>query len=321
MKRSVYDRVTQNTTVFYTVAEELQYYSSIGMELTPSFIAEIGRLWEESKNNLNDTQKRVIERKEELKNYTKDLGGYVHMCYVKNNLLFGELNISRASIARLMYLATFIDYNNREENLLVKRACKNTLTPITKLDLKSMCRVSDKSFTNFMSEMKEVGILYEVEGKFYLSNDYFAKGKSDFKNTEYTRIFIDTTRTIYENCKVSQHKYLSYVFKLIPYLHYELNILCENPEEENFFKIRKLSFQRICELLNISTDSSNMSKVKRELVRFNVKIANVEYYLFSYVRVMNGFGMKDFFAVNPSVIWSGTREEMAKDTLKGLFFN
>ncbi|MGL5649544.1 MAG: hypothetical protein ACRDDY_17040 [Clostridium sp.] len=319
MKKRMYDSTTQRHVVVYSLSEELQFHSSRGTVIDSEFIRERAEFWEEA-SKLSEKQKQIIKATEMLKDYAKDLGGFVHMCYVKNNLLFGELNISRANIARLMYLATFIDYNDREENLLVKRACKNTLTAMTRLDLKSVCRISDRSFYNFISEMKDIGVLYEAEDKFYLSNDYFTKGKSDYKNSEYTRIFIDTTRTIYENCKVNQHKYLSDVFKLIPYLHYELNILCENPGEENFFKIRKLSFKQICEILNISTDKSNMNKIRRELLRFNVKIANVEYYLFSYVRVINGFGMKDFFAVNPSVIWSGTREEMAKDTLGKLFF-
>lgn len=70
--------------------------------------------------NLTPQQIAIINQKDELKEHCRELGGFIHVCYVKNELLFNNLNLTRPTITRLIYLATYIDYNNRDSNLLVK---------------------------------------------------------------------------------------------------------------------------------------------------------------------------------------------------------
>ena len=58
---------------------------------------------------LTPKQKRLINRKNDLKKYCNKQGGFVHMFYVNKKLLFYDLDIDRANIARIIYLATYID--------------------------------------------------------------------------------------------------------------------------------------------------------------------------------------------------------------------
>src|SRR5699024_1832486 len=160
-------------------------------------------------------QKALLKNKTELTLYSEELGGYIHMYYVSNELLFNKVNIERANISRLIYLATYIDYNDRQENLLIKYSQCKEIEPMTRKDKKD------------------------------------------------TRIYINTTRMLYEGCNPKKHKSLSYVFQLIPFMNTEFNIICENPNEKDLNKIKKLNMKNICELLKLSTDKKNMSRIKK----------------------------------------------------------
>lgn len=283
---------------------------------------------QKKKKELTPKQKIFSENRSELLKHTKKLGGYIHMGYVKNELLFNKLD--RANISRLIYLSTFIDYNNRKENLLIKRVQNNHIEPMTRADVKQVMKLNDTAFKSFLSDIKKNNLLYEVDKKFYISPDFFTRGEnkkdyekgSRFENKEYTRVFIDTTRYLYEHCNSRQHKQLSYIFQLVPYINYELNILCSNPEETNFYELDKLNLAQICALLGISTENrQNMNKLKNELLKFKVKVNEIEYAFLSYARIQNGYGIKDYFVVNPQVVWKGRDMDRVKDTINLCFFD
>ena len=44
----------------------------------------------QERKELTDKQRAYLNRNDELKSYCKSLGGYVHMLYVKNELLFNN---------------------------------------------------------------------------------------------------------------------------------------------------------------------------------------------------------------------------------------
>lgn len=270
---------------------------------------------------LTESQINYLRYKNELQKFTSYLGGYIHMNYVNNELLFNKLNIDTANISRLIYLSTFIEYSNKEENMLVITKQYNQRVPMTKVDMKKLLKLSDRTFFRFFNDMCENNLIYSANDCLYMNPDYFSKGDCNFNQKEYTRIFIDTTRLLYEGCTPRQHKYLSYIYQLTPYMNYELNILCSNPQETDFYKIDKLSLLQICELLNMSTDKANMRKLRNELLKFNVAMDGVKYSMLSYVKIMNGYGCKDYFVINPTIVWGGSNTNLVQDTLRSCFFN
>ncbi len=263
---------------------------------------------------LTPNQLETINQKSELKTDCKRLGGFIHISYVKNELLFNELNLKLPTITRLVYLATYIDYNSGEENVLVKHGKNYKLEYLTRKDLKTLLKLKDGTFNNFLKETKEKDLLYCVDKKYYLSPKYFSKGTCPFNRKEYARIFINTTRELYLNSKTSQHKNLAYVFQLIPYLHYNTNALCRNPREKDINLLEKLSLKDICEMLGLDTNSKSLTTFKKKLLSFNVERNGKNYYLFTRVNLETRDGQKDFFVVNPDVIWKGKnlsiKEEM-----------
>ena len=121
-------------------------------------------------------------------------------------------------------------------------------------------------------------------------------------------------------CSTRQHKKLSYVFQLIPFLNYETNILCSNPTERDRSKLNKLSLQDTCELLGIQTESKSMHRFEHDLYKIYFTINNEKCYVFSRVIVKGGNGINDYFVINPSVIWQGSNVDKAKETIEWLYF-
>ncbi|CEQ01712.1 Uncharacterised protein [[Clostridium] sordellii] len=275
------------------------------------------------KRRLQESQLNYINNKNELHKQSCLLGGYVHMAYVKNELLFNNIGIDRANISRLIYLSTYIDYNNRQENLLIKYTQNNKVKPLSKYEIKKLLKLNDTAFKSFMADVIKHNLIIEEDGFFYISNDYFSKGlidKSKLNNKEYTRIFIDTTRMLFENCTSRQHKQLSYIYQLIPFMNFELNVICSNPHETDFYELDKLSLIQICKLLGTSTVKSSMNKLENNLLKFHIKIDGKKYYLFKRVIVKGGNGKFDYFIINPYVIWGGKDTDKVKDTLQTLLF-
>lgn len=275
--------------------------------------------------DLGPAQMAIINQKDELKTHCKNLGGFVNVCYVKNELLFNEFNLKLATITRLIYLATYIDYNDREENVLVKHGKDYKVEYLTKKDIQNILKLPKSPFYLFLKESKEKNILFEVNGKFYLSNKIFAKGKGNlrgnFDTKNFTRIFINTTRVLYQNCPISQHKQLAYVFQLIPYMNYETNTICKNPEEKDKRLLKRLSLKEICELLNIGASNSAKYKFEHNLLSFYIEVNEVKYYLFKRIIIKGVNGRNDFFAVNPCVVWKGSDLNTSREILESLVFN
>lgn len=269
---------------------------------------------------LNPKQKRLLNHKSELKKYSEGLGGYIHMAYVKNELLFNKINLDRANISRLIYLSTFIDYNDRQENLLIKYTKYKKIASMTRADIKKILGLGDRAFINFMNDMKNNNLIYEVDKKFYISPEYFSKGDCNFNNKEYTRIYIKTTRLLYEGCTNRQHKQLSYALQLIPFIHYETNILCNNPKVLDYYELEKLGLKEVCEKLGVSTEKAPMSKFENDLLKLQITLDGQTCYLFKRVIVKGGNGKFDYFVINPTVVWSGRDVEKVKETIQVCFF-
>lgn len=271
------------------------------------------------KKELNPGQIKIINQKCDLKKRCDKLGGFVNMLCVRNKLLFNNTDIDRADISRLIYLATFTDYNNRQENLLIYHKKGKPIMPMTRAQMKKILKLSENTFNVFMKNIKDAGLIWKVNGRYYISNKYFTKGKVDFNSKEYTRIFIDTTQYLYNHCTPRQHKMLGYVFQLIPYSHYELNVICRKPMEVNVNEIKKLSLQEICELLEISTNKGNMVKFRNNLSKFYINVEGNKYYIFAHVTVKTGI-IRDYFVINPAISWAGNNANNMQNTIKSLYF-
>lgn len=273
------------------------------------------------KTELSPSQKLYLNKQNDLKKQCYDLGGYIHMLYTKNEILFNGLSLDKANITRIIYLATYMDF--QQKGLLVyqpkdKEGRFLPSQPINKKTMQNILGLGDTAFKKFLKDMKENKIIFEVEKKFYIDTQYFIKGgveNFNKKEQSYCRLFIDTVRAIYGSCKAKEHKTLANVYQLIPFVHYSNNMVCHNPyclESDT----TPISLKEIGDLLGIEDNSSNLKRLVKDLESIKVNIKDKEYKLFAYTKMKD----KDFFFVNPYVVYSGNKVDNIRWVADTYFF-
>ena len=276
-------------------------------ELTPKQKAFLREL-----NRKNGEAKEVFEH---------GLGGFINMYYVKNSVLYENTNLKTVNICRVLYLATYIDWNTGQENLLVKPGQFKINYPMTKNEMQALLGLTKNPFYEFLNDVKNNGLMYEVEGKFYMNPDYFNKGKAN-KEKEYTRLYINTVRNLYAQCKPRQHKQLSYLFKLIPKTHYLTNIIVHNPEEKDSLKLKYMDMIDICNFLNVNNTGNNSSKLKKELINLVLDDGFTKSSTFKQIIAKGAEfeGETSYYVLNPKIFYAGDDFGVASEILRVCFF-
>lgn len=246
-------------------------------------------------------QANYLRDKHDMKKMNYLLGGFVQVMYANNELLFNEI-LNPAEVSRVLYLSTFINY----ENMLVKKGLYNKDIPMTRKDIEKVMKLNRSAFNGFIKALKDKGILLEKDNVYYLSEKLFNKGKTKQKEG-YTRLFIQTTRRLYESCNSRKHKQLGYCFQLIPFIHYEQNRLCKNPNEQNIFNISNFTLKEICKLLKIST--VNSSRFEKLLLNFTVTWEGNEIPVIKRVTVNNS---NTCFVFNPILVYASNNQAIRK---------
>ena len=257
----------------------------------------------------SEKEKYFMNKKNDIRKYNEELGGFINMSYRDTNV-FDNLNPS--TVTRLIYLATFIDYNNKECNLLVKRTQHNKLVPMTRADIKQVMGLSEAQFKKFLKELKDNELLFENNNKFYISDVYFQKGKIDnmegntsYRAGYYTRVYINTVRALYNSCDVREHKTLSYIFRLIPYVHCKNNALVADANDS--VVKGKLEATDVMQILGLSTNKRAKNKMLDKLSDFYITVNGKKYYVMNWIKVKQHTeeGKKvwiDYLCISPMLI-------------------
>ncbi|CUP53459.1 Uncharacterised protein [Turicibacter sanguinis] len=286
------------------------------------------------KSSLTQEQKEYLENERAKKAFTSSLGGFVTVFYFNNQALFDDEErpnevISKANVTRLMMLATYMNY----ENQLVLEPSSNKIIKVMgaveymgKKDIQRVLNLKDYTFKQFFKEVTSANILIEENGRFVLNENYFRKGdvkryvKEDSFICNYTRMYIDTVRQIYNGGDSKKHSILTYVFQLIPCIHYSTNFLCNN-NSESYTSIDYMNLEDICKFLGLSTDKGNMSKFKKDLMSIHIKYRGESYHLFNEIIQSNSSTKVQRFLVNPLLVTSMYDMDNVKATIKKLFID
>ena len=281
-----------------------------GEELANVFIKKGETIEMQTRKNLSNEQKDYLQKKDFMGEMAETLGGYVHVFYVKDELLYNKLNLNPADVSRFLYLATYISYNYKDKNLLVKKE-KGQLKPMSKKDMIKIMKLSERAFYNFIKEMKSKELIIEKNNKFYINEKYISKGKIKDDKDSYIRLYIDTTRYLYEHCTSRQHKQLGYVLQLLPYVDFETNHILINDE--------KAEIRDIMKLLNIpANNKQSISAFKKSLLNFTINYQGNEYFLFGAHTYEYGKEFRTYFVLNPLVLFAGNNIELMQDVCKQL---
>lgn len=236
--------------------------------------------------------KDTIELNNNMILWNNQLGGFVFILFKYNNGIIND-DIKQNDLVRLFYLATFVDYNGYiiYKNSKVKRK-----------DLKQVLKIHRNKVAKFYIKMINYGILFlDEEENIKISDKLFIKGKIDNgykKLFDYTRIYVNSIRFLYENVSENMHKSLGNYFKMIPYIHRQQNVLCYNPDSP----IENIKLMKIGELKQILNYTyRGVSKLIRSLLKVKLKDGSS---IIGFFRT-DIDESKSYIIINPKVFYGG----------------
>lgn len=202
--------------------------------------------------------------------------------------------LNDAELGYLLLLQCFIDFDNRLVN------SNRHKTPMTKKDVQETLGLGRTKFTSFWKTLLTLEIVEEKEGELFMDTKYHFKGTLS-SDDKVIRSFTTKVKELYTTTSA---KDLGFIYKLLPYVHYETNTLCNNPYEKNPMKIQKLSQVDIAEIVGI--DARN---VRRKLKRLTLGVE----YVFAEISV----GRTKQYMVNPFLFYR--RQGKPNATLTTIF--
>lgn len=202
------------------------------------------------------------------------------------------------TVTRLIYLSTYMLRYNSNKLMLTER------TPMRRKDLISVLGVSDSSARRFWREVSPDYIKEDSSGLIFTNADIFKRGKlNKHIDNPYLKMYINGVRKLYKSANGEYHKQLGYLFKLLPFINIEYNILCTNPLETDIEKIKPISISDFCNL--IGYDVSNISRLLNiyRKVRFDVEGKQERFCSLVYDGI-DRYSAK--IIINPHILYSGS---------------
>lgn len=247
-------------------------------------------------------QVRALEGNSEIDRHTIDNGGFIIAFFTQARTIEERFpTLTKQDTARLMYIGTFIAW---ETNRLQS---DNGKKHYTKKDLEELVEMSTKRFNELFKRLENEGIIHEEEsGEIFINPTVFYRGKVsqhkyDVSELIYTRMFKDTVRNLYAQYKGRTLGQLAIIYSVLPFLNFNTNIICYNPEETSEDLIRPMSLDKLAALLGYVDASS----LKRSLNRIKVDGKPV----FGFFE--NPYDRRKWrIIVNPRVVFAGDGEAL-----------
>lgn len=202
-------------------------------------------------------------------------------------------------VFRYLYLCTFMNY----KGYLEYGSSKGENRLVTKKDMIEILKLKNKQFYDTFNYFIENKMIIEDENFIKINNELCKKG-SIGKNNGVIRMFNDAIRYVYENSSSNEHNKIGMLIKLLPYVHFNTNIICNNPDEEKEELIKPLKQKEIIELLGISKPTISSL--------LNIKILSGSEYAF--VKFSNG-SFKNIYVINPRFAFKGNDSKWIENNL------
>lgn len=158
-------------------------------------------------------------------------------------------DVSDSMLAKIIYLVTYMDY---ETNLLVVQDSPTTpKRPMLRSDVAKVIRLHRCKFARFWQELMGTGIIVEEpDGRLRVCS-LFCRGSLAKSGKTAMKVFTHAVRYMYENVDVRSHQYISYLFRLIPYINLRYNVFCQNPLETDRSEVVGMTAKDMCHIFGI----------------------------------------------------------------------
>lgn len=174
-----------------------------------------------------------------------------------------------SDILKLIYLCSLTGKNN------ILMDTERTILNFN--SLKSKMKLSKTEFYRFYNLLLKNKIVLEDDGKLILSSNIAIFGNiKDNCCGRYIKIYTNDVRYLYLSSEPRNHKRLSMLYRLAPYVHIKYNVLCSNIFEEEkdkikplkikelalIFRYNELAFKRLIQYLASLKDKDNIPILK-----------------------------------------------------------
>lgn len=239
-------------------------------------------------------ERKEQEQKKHLRRETnKPLGDFY---FIPTSEQFA--NIAPETVTRLIYLNSFVGYDDNKL-MLTQR------TPMKHRDLAEILNVSKSTITRFWKEISPAYITESDSGLIFSNNIIFKRGsiKNAKEYLQYQKIYINGVRKLYEATERNNHRQLGYLFKLLPFINLEYNMLCYNPLETDIEKIEFVSIADFCKMIGYDIAHLNKLMSIYRSIQFDVGGRCERFCAITYDGI-NKNNTKIF--VNPHILYCGS---------------
>ena len=205
--------------------------------------------------------------------------------------------ISSENLTRLIYFATF---------------CNSECYVMTDKDIKSILGINPDQVKSFRDAFFGRAIVKDGE-RLYLKGDLFGKGKIGEPDRDYIRLFTEVTRQLYKSCKTtSEHAYLSYFFRMIPFVNRQTNILCRSQQEQDKEHIAYMSTTEFFNLVG----RTHHGRIKSQMQSYRI---NDELLIGFFDTLGNLTPQGKYAVINPILYYGGDRTKRNYADIRKLF--
>lgn len=193
-----------------------------------------------------DSEAEKSRRYRQSKCFSQASGnGFVWLIYSPTEPYLDAL--SPGSLARLVYLSTYMCYD--------RRLSSGSKSSLSFNDLPALLNISQRMVYKFWDEIKPLHLLTSDSKGLSFNSHLFRKGKLSrqvvwnlYTQGKYAiRLNITAVRHLYRSVSARAHKQLGYIFRILPYVNREYNIACHNPLETEIDKICPMSAGDFCD--------------------------------------------------------------------------
>ena len=238
-------------------------------------------------DNRSNGYLKKLEKEDFHKHIKKNYGSFYFSFYNK------VIDILEPQyLVRALYLCSFLNYDN---NLFIKKHKRMYLK-----DLQCVLMLQEKETRKTKNELFKNNILIINEDKSISINEKFFKKGDIMKNGDKARIFDKSIKELYENATPREHKKLALLYRLIPYVNNNWNIVCKNVHEEDRNNIEPYTLKELSEVLGVK----NVTRFKNDLLKITIDgvPAVMIQLVFNTNRIL----------INPKIYYKGTRYDDVK---------
>lgn len=236
-----------------------------------------------------------------IQEHERENGGFIFAFFTQARQIedrFPQLNAQDA--ARVLFIGSYVAWESNRLQYANGRI-------IRKAGLCELVGMSAKRFSQFFKKLISEEILSESDkGELFMNPTLFFRGEIksngyDLSDLTHTRVFRKTIQDLYAMFKGRQLSKLGVIYKVLPFLNFETNIICFNPSESDEDLLEPMNLDNLSTLL----DYGDPHKLRRALEAIKIEGKPV------FLVVQNPNNRRQLrVIVNPRVVFGGSAESL-----------